>query len=256
MNRKNLLTLLLTLSFSFTFAQLDLQVSDQIFAQTSEDLYSFENPTELKIAQVRSQEEIEAGESFFEAGDIFLGLSLAYSYNGFGREDFDPKTTTFLFTPCLWYFLNVNLAIGGQIGYDLRRTKSTVASVDLVNALSLFVIDTYIRYHYFCGPRVAAYGQAGLGFGFGTDRREGDNLEFKESLFNFNIGLAIGAIYHLTARTMLYSELGALGYSAFRRKPENGDAFTTGLFELAFLSKSFTLGFVYMLNGSRKPRIE
>ena len=142
----------------------------------------------------------------FGEGDVFVEGSLGF--NSTNNKNTDTKLNGFNFTPKVGYFLNDDLAIGGQL--DFGTAKTSTSGTDTAKS-SDFGVGVFGRYYFLdLGQRFKTYTELGVGYNTANNK-----LPTSVKTNTFGASLDLGLNYFVKENIALTFGLdNVLGYSS------------------------------------------
>ncbi|MDN3494048.1 outer membrane beta-barrel protein [Winogradskyella bathintestinalis] len=177
----------------------------------------------LGFTTINAQE--EAKTFGFSEGDIFLEGNIGF--NSTNNKNTDTKDNSFNINPKLGYFINEDLAIGGELSY--RSYKEEVAGTD-TDDISGFGVGAFARYYFLdLGQRFKTYTEFGAGYSSLNDKSGSDDVK----LNTIGAGLDLGINYFVTEKIALTFGLkNVLSFSSSKYDIDGAEAETD--FNLGF----------------------
>ena len=175
----------------------------------------------LGFTSVSAQEEAKAYS--FAEGDIFIEGMVGF--NSSNDKNTEVKENAFEISPKLGFFINEDVAIGGELSF--MSTKEETAGTDTADQ-SAFGVGAFARYYFLdLGERFKTYGEFGVGYASQND----DLNDFKVN--GFGAGLDLGINYFVTEKIALSFGLkNVLSFSSAKADVDGAEAVTE--FNLGF----------------------
>ncbi|HEU4497528.1 MAG TPA: porin family protein [Flavobacterium sp.] len=173
-------------------------------------------------------------EGGFANGDVFITGAVGFGSSKTG----DAKTNSFEIAPSVGFFVTPNIALGGRLGYESSKDKTT----PIEKKTNEFSIGVFGRYYMTPASKFSIFGE--LGVNYSTSKTEIDTPGSKDAKTNgFGVEVAPGISYFLAKNFALEARWGVLGYSS--AKPDEDGAEATNDFDLNLDLRDITLGLIY-----------
>jgi hypothetical protein len=180
----------------------------------------------------------------------FIGGSLSYSSSSssqkIGTTTTDGNTySNFELSPSVGYYLSDDFALGAELmlSVDVTTNPNGTNGEDK-NTTTIYGIGPFMRYHFYEVDKFRFFGQAQIGFGFGTDKYKagGSTTSVESDIFALRIKAFPGIAYELTESIDLELTFGNLEYYNISNKLNDNEDKSSS-FKLN-LSTGLSLGFI------------
>ncbi|KAA5823650.1 porin family protein [Algibacter amylolyticus] len=192
------------------------------------------------LSNVNAQDDAKA--YGFNEGDVFLEGNIGFSSTN--DKNFDEKTNSFTIAPKVGFFLNEDLAIGGQLTFN--SFKEEVSGTDTVDN-STFGAGVFARYYFLdLGQRFKTFTEFGIAYAT-SDNKISD---FKVNAIGASLDLGIN--YFVTEKIALTFGLrNVLGFTSTKADVDGAKAesnFNLGFGDVANpFSGNASFGLLYKL---------
>ncbi|MGX5819919.1 outer membrane beta-barrel protein [Chitinophaga lutea] len=166
---------------------------------------------------------ITAANAQVQKGNFLVGGTLGYASSSDKTDGVDGKETTSVLTlsPKVGYALSSKWMIGVSLDGSIGTVKNTVAEPETKTTTSLFAPAVFVRNYHMLGDKVAFFGEASVGYGFGSEKDD-DTKVSKTNVIGASVNPGIA--YFVTKRLMLEGVFGGLYYANTTVKPEAAGA--------------------------------
>ncbi|WP_431107617.1 outer membrane beta-barrel protein [Winogradskyella poriferorum] len=166
----------------------------------------------------------------FSEGDIFVEGNVGF--NSYNDKNFDEKSNSFSISPKVGYFINDDLAIGGELMFNSSKTE--VAGTD-TSKFSGFGVGAFARYYFLdLGERFKTNAEFGVNYSSNNDKINDVKLN------GFGAGLGLGINYFATEKIALTFGLkNVLSFSSAKYDTDGAEAETSFNFGFGDVANPF-----------------
>ena len=187
------------------------------------------------LSNVNAQDPVTDGSNDqtggYEKGDVTISGSLNYSTTSQG----DADESSFGIMPSVGYFVSQNIQVGLRLGYMSEKEEF---DGDDVADMSSFMVGAFARYYCMPENRFSPFAQ------FGVDYMSSEvGVTDAVKTDGFDVGLGLGADFHLNDKWVLTTAIGGISYSTSEADVDGADARNT--FDIGLDLKNIWFGARY-----------
>lgn len=173
-----------------------------------------------------SAQDVDSTPSFgFAKGDVVVEGALQFATKN--NKNTEVKTSEFVFTPKVGYFVTDKSMIGVQVAFGSAKTETTFPNT--TEKANAFGIGVFGR-HYFLelGERFKTYGELGLGFGkVSSELETAAGTTSSADVNTVDVGLSLGMNYFITPSVAVSFTLAdVLSYGTSKVDAPGAEAYT------------------------------
>lgn len=180
-------------------------------------------------------------------GDILVGGNVNFSTSTSkpdGVSDTKSTTTNFGISPKVGFALSDKWMVGVFAGTNFNTDKDEVAGVETKDQVNIITPGVFVRnYHVLGGSKFAFFGEANVGYGFGTSKTDGTETGKVTSL---QVNVLPGISYFVTKCFVLEGSFGGINYTNMTNEARpSGAKEKSNSFDLTF-TKEINVGVSFL----------
>ncbi|WP_346316754.1 outer membrane beta-barrel protein [Chitinophaga sp. YIM B06452] len=178
-------------------------------------------------------------------GDFLVGGNVGISTSSSKTDGVDGKTTSTSFgiSPKAGYALSDKWMVGVFVGSSFNNTKNKTVEPNTESKGNVIIPGVFVRNYHMLGEKVALFGEANVGYGFGTQKNNDVKTASTKSI---HANVVPGISYFVNKRFVLEGVFGGLSYNNIKAKNEvSGVEATESTFDFTF-TETFQVGVSFL----------